>query len=545
MKASSSIFFFLLILTVSVPSFSNNHCGTSKVIEHHKNLREPKPPAYLTSSTASCPAKALYDTVYSKKTEHLQIFYTLSGPHKTTLDFVESVAKNSEEAWKYHTQTMGMRAPLGHSVSYHYQQNVDENLYAIEILDLDNIRDANDQMDEPCYGCFGLVIPDEYSEKSSLFLENDFRYSSRNSVPDTLEINEEKCTYLNSSQELHNKAHDYSYVTNWDAGVRVTVFHELYHAVQVRYLNMYKFPSFWFEASASGIEEFIAPSVDDYYNYLPEITSNKGISLDEIEHSYAAGILLIYLHNFVDPKTDRYIWENFSKNPEKNFQYQLSKFTDSKKLSADSIFHDFATKLSFAGNRSQFVDSTTLICNDEPNWPKISYTPIINNGINDSIVINDLAFRFYNSGIPNLNNFVGKGSLISYQGKSASIQNFYTANEAEKMYAVAIANSQVDSIAWVFSNFNSQEVLPALVNDPTLRAYPTPWRGGNLCFTPLPRNKEFIEIRNRRGNLVSRERYTGSTYCIEESRVKSLLVPGLYHFRAGTSGKTKDFLIIY
>ena len=66
-----------------------------------------------------------------------------------------------------------------------------------------------------------------------------------------------------------------------------------------------------------------------------------------------------------------------------------------------------------------------------------------------------------------------------------------------------------------------------------------------LCFTPLPQNKDFIEIRNRRGNLIKKIRYDSYTQCIEESEVKSMLVPGLYRFRAGNSGKLKDFLVVY
>ena len=78
-----------------------------------------------------------------------------------------------------------------------------------------------------------------------------------------------------------------------------------------------------------------------------------------------------------------------------------------------------------------------------------------------------------------------------------------------------------------------------------MRAYPTPWREGPLCFTPLPYNKDYIEIRNRRGNLITKIKYNSSTHCIDEREVKSLLVPGVYRFRIGNSGKLKDFIVVY
>ena len=82
--------------------------------------------------------------------------------------------------------------------------------------------------------------------------------------------------------------------------------------------------------------------------------------------------------------------------------------------------------------------------------------------------------------------------------------------------------------------------------DSTLRAFPMPWRGnGSLCFTPLPESKKFIEIRNARGDLVLREPYEKTTHCINEDNVKSSMKPGVYRFRAGSSGKTEKFIVTY
>ena len=73
-----------------------------------------------------------------------------------------------------------------------------------------------------------------------------------------------------------------------------------------------------------------------------------------------------------------------------------------------------------------------------------------------------------------------------------------------------------------------------------------PWRGkGSLCFTPLPENKKFIEIRNSRGDLVLREPYERTTHCIDGDYVKSKMKPGVYRFRAGSSGKAQKFLVVY
>lgn len=99
---------------------------------------------------------------------------------------------------------------------------------------------------------------------------------------------------------------------------------------------------------------------------------------------------------------------------------------------------------------------------------------------------------------------------------------------------------------WVFSRFDNPKIIPEIVQDSTLRAYPQPWHGkGQLCFTPLPESKEFIEIRSGRGELIMREKYVRTTHCIDENSIKEKMKPGVYRFRAGSSGKTQKFLVIY
>ena len=95
------------------------------------------------------------------------------------------------------------------------------------------------------------------------------------------------------------------------------------------------------------------------------------------------------------------------------------------------------------------------------------------------------------------------------------------------------------------SKFTETDRIPTVFKDSTLRAFPTPWRHGHLCFTPLPQDKEYIEIRNRRGNLIEKIKYDSYTLCLDEDKVKSLMVPGVYRFRAGNRGKLKDFIVIY
>jgi hypothetical protein len=144
-----------------------------------------------------------------------------------------------------------------------------------------------------------------------------------------------------------------------------------------------------------------------------------------------------------------------------------------------------------------------------------------------------------------MSKFVGTASAIAIKPNAYTIRFLPSTNSIDSARTEFLRKSSVDSILWVFSRFNEETTIPTHLKDSTLRAYPTPWRHGALCFTPLPQNKDYIEIRNRRGNLVHKIKYDNYTHCLDESEVKSLMVPGVYRFRAGNSGKLKDFIIVY
>lgn len=544
MKLHSAIGLITLFMSMVLctAAFSKETCGTPQIIKHRQDSRT-SAIKLARAKSSICTADDLYDSVYTRKTPHFQIFYTLEGPHKTTPEFIDSLASSVEYAWKFHTQKLGMLPPLGMAITYHYQQITEDNLYPVEVLDIGLLRDFGNMFS----GCYGITYPsDDEPNRSELVIENDFISIPTNEIiRDSINLHGESCIYNAATLEMTNITHGYSYKDEWAKGIRVTAVHELYHAVQLRYLDMNQYWTFWFEASATGIEEIAAPDIDDYIGYLPKSFSLTGTPIDKMGNDYGAGILAVYLHDFIDPRADKFIWEQFAKHPEISFQDAFEAFAKAKKLSSDSIFHDYTTRLIFSGTRSSLTDSSKLLSSDQGLWPNISVTSVESKNTPIEPQINTFAYKFYNNGIPKLDSFKGKASVILHDKDQAEIVDIPTANALDKILVNISHKSSIDSIVWVFSNFNDNETLPTIPTDPTLKAFPTPWRNGPLCFTPLPSNKEFIEIRNRRGNLITRENYIASTHCIDEARVKELMTPGVYRYRVGNSGKTKDLLIIY
>lgn len=527
--------FILIFLPVII--FAHSSCGTAKLLQHLANKKNTISRTYAQS----CKTEDFYDTVYSIKTEHFQIFYTKSGPHKTTEAYIDTLKNALEFAWNFHVKKSKMLPPLGDSVSYHYKQQVIFGLYPVEVLDLDLLRDAQTLLGGACHGCYGITIPSiKNKSASSLAIDNDFLYTPTiNAKKDTLYVSNKICTYNVANAELFNDTHNYSYAKKWNLGLRVTAAHELYHAVQLRYFDMYAYSTFWLEASASGVEEIIEPTVDDYFTYLHTMSKAVGTPLDNMIEDYGAGIFYMYLYNHINANTDKFIWESFSKKPAEKFQYHLNEFAKKNKLSADSIFHDFVIRLAFTGTLSNIVDSSFFITSDQKSWPEF-----YKRKSNSVMPLDELSYAFYISDKPYIENFNGKASVAFIKENSYSIYFLPTTNSIDSMY-VEFSKNKPDSTIWIFSHFNNENVIPTQVADSTLRAYPVPWRSGNLCFAQLPQNKHYIEIRNRRGNLVTKESYNKSTLCIDESKIKNLMVPGVYRFRAGNSGKLKDFIIIY
>ena len=538
-----------LFLIFTTPAFADHTCGTAQVLDYlnnkHKTVKQmlSETKAYARTTSAGCTSKDYYDSVYSRTTKHFEIFYTLKGPHKTTVEYIDSLEKALEYAWNFHVNKSGMLPPKGISETFHYEKNVQNGLYPIEVIDIYLLQNYSAVMKTPCSECFGLTIPFD-DEKSEMFIENDFKgIAAHNPIIDTVEFNDKVCTYPRATEEFSNEPYNYSYAKNFMPALRITAAHEMYHAIQFRYSEKMPQYNFWFEASASGIEEIVAPDVDDYFSHLSKLANNVGLPYKNLDKPYGAGIFFLYLHNHVSPKTNRLIWENFEKAPNKTFQYQLTQAAKEQGLSADSLFHDFAIKLSFTGNRATLVDSTFWIASDQPQWPMFQTKSA--SGTFEATALDYTAYYYYANGSPDISKFVGTASAIAIKPKAYSIRFLPSTNSIDSARTEFLRETSVDSILWVFSRFSEEDVIPTFFKDSTLRAYPTPWRHGALCFTPLPQNKNHIEIRNRRGNLIQRIKYNSYTHCLDESEVKSLMVPGVYRFRVGNSGKLKDFIVVY
>lgn len=561
---------FIALFLISLLSLSGtaaaHRCGTAFAAQ---NLRQQRASGLVAKQVTlsrgenDCDPRDYYDSVYTRQTSHFQIFYTLDkGPHATTPEFIDSLAKSLESAYTFHTKTMGMRAPQGIDTTSHYQMPVKKGFYPVEVADIDFLSDPYYVLkSQMCNGCYGITYPDSVdSRKSAIIIDNDFQYVPLYSTEmDTLISNGKTCLHPSAYASLYSSAYGFSYVDEWAKAIRVTAFHELFHAVQLQYVNLFRHWSYWIEASATANEEIGAPDINDYTSYIPDFLYSMNTPLSVIGYDsskkgdYAMSILYLYLYGNVDKHFDKEIWESFEKKPTLTIEDHIKKMLDKRSLSADSVFHDFVTRLALSGENTKAVDKKLWLWEDQPLWStartinteRYSYYNSSNDGRDEKFEPDTIlySFAYYSGGSPVIDNYKGRATALVFKDGKADIRPLANTSSLD---SINTDSFYADSIIWIFSRFDSPKIIPEFVRDSTLRAYPMPWRGsGQLCFTPLPEKKKFIEIRNGRGELVMREPYSKTTHCIEESLIKEKMTPGVYRFRAGASGKAEKFLIIY
>jgi hypothetical protein len=151
---------------------------------------------------------------------------------------------------------------------------------------------------------------------------------------------------------VDNDFADNGFYTNGIDGLRVTLAHELYHALQFRYA----LPSgneYFFESSATFMEEYFYPEVKDFYQYLPSffngIMTTPFNTDPAVFYSYGLVLYNIYLEqrfpNFPNNNPMlRQVWEHYGNSVNRRMHASLDHVLQQKNFSfAESLaeFHEW------------------------------------------------------------------------------------------------------------------------------------------------------------------------------------------------------------
>ena len=535
---------FLCTWLFAISSAMAGHCGNPIIWEQRRSLPNGASARASYSAITNCDAEAYYDTaaVFEKATDHFQIFYVLEGPHATTESYIDTLLVDLEKAWDFYILKLGYKKPNAAKKTWHFQKTPANGKFPIEVIELSLIRDNHLIYQGFCENCTGSTFPpsDDSSQASEIIFDNDFYYATSSSAIRTSEFNA-SCTYPESDKAVINSVTEKNYALDVFDGIRLNVFHELYHAIQFAYVEY--FDSYWFEASATAFEEIGAPDMNDYWAYLPILFASSGIAFSQISSPYSLSAWGLYNAKEFGIAFDKKIWEHFASHTEESFENMFAKELESRSLDPDSAFHDFAIRIFFSGSKTSYVDTAWYITEDAPYWDS---SPKELAATTASLELDAPAFAHYRlkiDSLPDLSTFRGKASVVTFGAKESTqiypLESMSFTSIAPKIEtsenAILVLSRLRDSSTTILAN----DTLP-------MRSYPNPWRGDTpLCFANLPGKKKFIEIRTRVGKLVKRYTYTDSHLCLNAEEVKSHLAPGLYYFRAGSRNSMKPFLLIF
>lgn len=272
--------------------------------------------------------------------------------------YVSAMAGHFESAYLYYVDTLGMRPPTETANSIFYEAPASaKGKFPVDIADIGE-ADPSFRGQE----IYALTYPTGYG---GMLMENDFLFRSELG-PGGIPVGDSISSRY-QGKLVHN------YAAEWDMGLKVTCYHELYHGVQFAYTPKETRFHLWYETSATGMEERKAPEVNDYLQYLPAFMSDladKGM-LGFVEGGlsrYGNGIYHVYLAKELGEDFDVRLWQRLATNGNKLEAALESVHGTYGKTVAES-FARFAAQLAFAGSDAK--NSLPAYSPDLPLWPRL------------------------------------------------------------------------------------------------------------------------------------------------------------------------------
>jgi len=310
---------------------------------------------------------------------------SLGAPHPA---FITRAAAYLESAWSYDKDTLGMRVPDSNVTTY-FLGSV-PGKFNVEIGDIDVLAGS----DYP--GTYGLTLPPTQScthfwLSTSLLIENDFIYgASVNISTGAISGTSIKVSATDPNTGVTSLIHDYQY--DWDQGLAVTIAHEFYHAVQFQYTPSANGYHAWYELTAVGMEERLAPTVNDYLGYLPYVLGTRTpvylLTPPPNNINYGNGIFHTFLTQALGKTFDAGVWQRLSDNGNDLPAALVNQVGSQARW--DSLFAAYAASLAIAG-RTGAAASPLAFSPDFALWPRIrvdtaAATP-------SSLSLNSLTYR--------------------------------------------------------------------------------------------------------------------------------------------------------
>lgn len=278
-----------------------------------------------------------------------------------------------EASWAHYIGALGMKAPASGVLSVHY--DVPATLpkrFPVDVVDIGTA--------DPDYAgeTYGITYP---TSQLSISFENDF-LCCNTSLDEKGRIHGKEIASRLNGQVVRN------YAQEWELGIKVTAFHEFYHAVQFTYVPRVVNYHAWYEISATGMEERLAGDVDDYLQYLPCVLGNHDrVALNSgmpgpCTHypMYGHAIFHQYLGKALDSAFDVKIWDQLGRNNDA-FKDGLETGAAKYGKAFADLYSEYAAEVFFGGKRfaapaPSAWTTNGLFSDDFAKWPNTAYDSV-------------------------------------------------------------------------------------------------------------------------------------------------------------------------
>ncbi len=462
------------------------------------------------------------------------VYAKLDGLGAPAPAFIQRTAAYAEGAWAYYVIKLGMLPPRSPVNTVQY--NVTAKLPSRFPIDVVDVGTA----DRMFWGeTYAVTYPDA---DLSISLDNDFLWNTHldsqgKIVGDTIESRL-------GGKVIHN------YGVDWDMGLKVTLFHEFYHAVQFTYLPNTDPSHAWYEISAVSMEERNAPEVNDYFQYLPCVLYNHDrVSITQLTPGpcthipmYGHAIFHQYLTKVLDSAFDVSVWDHLRTNGndlEKALQATFARYGKS----FSDIYPDYASRLLFTGKKFKPIQIPYTA--DLPDWPILSVDSL---DLSREAGIRTIAFPPLTFGVLKVQ-WTGRSAVktISCKGINGA-RRIYAGPDtsfAEPLSGTTINLGQpkrgFSGYYLLLPNASYTDTVSITVStaEPVCYAYPNPApRGSGISFT-MPSNISYpdsLQILSENGELIRTIAIPTEEDALawdgKDNTAKSV-AQGLYYYRLG------------
>lgn len=434
-------------------------------------------------------AKKSADPIETYETIHFSIHYKRTGSDAIILTptdetgktpaYILEIAKWLEVAWSTYVDNWGMRQPPKRSRSFYF--NVSNNgKYGVDVGNIgDHFTPA---------GCAAYYAVTMQPPASTILFENDFRYKA----------NCKDLSPLTMETPTSDTSFSYNYFEKWQLGVAVTAVHEFYHSIQFAYTPSLTDIHIWYEASATSMEEQLAPDVNDYWQYLDEYffrNQNNFFSQDNGNPAgYSKSILPLFMTKVIGSNINKTVWEFLGQGD--TLPLALNNSLLKLGTSMQAIFPQYAKNIAYTQNWN--TPPFESISNDRLHWPIIDSIPLSKASLSlTPIRIEPLGFAKIS--LPSSN----KDQIFRFALRTGAMAHISTISGSDTSGAYITEPQQYVSVTSKFSKplsvlisnpdmYTTSEVLISpgeSKQDTAIIAYPNPLFIGvhypNLFFTRI------------------------------------------------------------